>query len=93
MQEVDERFGGNAAFKELVQAAHAGGMRVITDIVLKHVHQEHPIWKEQPEFFIRLELSDGKKIYASRRTIRGVHGVKNGYRDSMSTIPRPPSFF
>lgn len=61
MQDVDERFGGSAAFKELVQAAHAGGMRVITGNVIKHVHQEHPLWKEQPEFFTSLELGDGKK--------------------------------
>lgn len=34
--QVDERFGGNAALKELVKAAHARGIRVVLDAVFNH---------------------------------------------------------
>jgi glycosidase len=39
------RFGDLAAFKALVAAAHAHGIRVIIDGVLNHVHQESPYWQ------------------------------------------------
>ncbi len=59
--EVEPRFGGEEALKKMIGAAHAGGMFIIADLVLKHVHKDHPIWKERPELFGPLELPDGTK--------------------------------
>jgi glycosidase len=39
---VDPRFGGEEALDRLVVAAHARGIRVLGDLVLNHVHVEHP---------------------------------------------------
>lgn len=39
--EVDAAFGGRAAFEELVDAAHAQGLRVLVDVVPNHTSHEH----------------------------------------------------
>ncbi len=59
--EVEPRFGGNQGLKDLVGTAQKSGIKIIADLVLKHVHVEHPLWKEQPEWFGSLTLPDGKK--------------------------------
>ena len=59
--EVEPRFGGEKALKEMVAAAHAKDSFIIADLVLKHVHTDHPMWKEQRELFGSLELPDGTK--------------------------------
>jgi glycosidase len=38
------RFGSMEELRALTAAAHKRGMRVIVDLVLNHVHQEHPYW-------------------------------------------------
>ncbi|MCA2977960.1 MAG: glycosyl hydrolase [Myxococcaceae bacterium] len=39
---VQPRFGTLADLKALTKAAHARGLRVLTDLVLNHVHETHP---------------------------------------------------
>lgn len=58
---VEERFGGEAALRSLVDSAHGEGMKVLADFVLKHVHIENPIRQERPDLFGQLELSDGTR--------------------------------
>lgn len=43
---TQHRFGSLAELRSLTDAAHARGIRVIADLVLNHVHQEHPYYKE-----------------------------------------------
>lgn len=59
--EVEPRFGGEEDLKALVKEAHAGDIKVIADLVLRHVHIENPLWKEKPEWFGSLLLPDGTK--------------------------------
>ncbi len=59
--EVDPRYGTVAELKALIAAAHRRGIRVLADLVLHHVHQEHPYWKEHRDWFGTLELPDGRK--------------------------------
>ena len=59
--EVEPHFGTSGALKSLVHTAHAHGIRVIADLVLHHVHEEHPWWKEHRDWFGSLDLPDGKK--------------------------------
>lgn len=59
--EVEPRFGGESALQEMIRAAHGEKMFIIADLVLKHVHADHPLYKEQPDLFGSLTLPDGSK--------------------------------
>ena len=58
---VEPRFGGEQGLKNLVDAAHKSGTKIIADLVLKHVHVENPLWKEKREWFGTVDLPDGTK--------------------------------
>ncbi|HJT82061.1 MAG TPA: alpha-amylase family glycosyl hydrolase, partial [Chthoniobacterales bacterium] len=59
--ELDPHIGSSADLQALVEAAHARKLKVIADLVLHHVHTEHPWWKEHRDWFGNLELPDGRK--------------------------------
>ncbi len=59
--EVEPHFGDAHALKSLVRTAHQNGLKVIADLVLHHVHTEHPWWKEHRDWFGSLDLPDGTK--------------------------------
>lgn len=46
---VDPRIGGDAAYKQLIQAAHAKGFKIIQDAVYNHVGIEHILFRDQPD--------------------------------------------
>jgi len=45
---VDRRLGGNEAYKKLIDAAHAKGLKIIQDAVYNHVGINHWILKDLP---------------------------------------------
>ncbi|MDQ3200427.1 MAG: alpha-amylase family glycosyl hydrolase [Verrucomicrobiota bacterium] len=59
--EVERHFGDAATLKSLIRTAHESGLKVIADLILHHVHIEHPWWKEHRDWFGALELPDGTK--------------------------------
>ncbi len=59
--EIEPRFGGESGLRSLIASAHQRGIKMIADLVLKHAHIEHPLWKEKREWFGTLELPDGTK--------------------------------
>ena len=59
--EVEPRFGGEEGLKNLVGSAKKNGVKIIADLVLRHVHVENPLWKEHPDWFGSLTLPDGRK--------------------------------
>ena len=50
-REVDPRWGGASALHAMVTAAHAHGIRVLMDLVVQHVHQEHEYLAQHPDWF------------------------------------------
>ena len=50
-RQVDPRFGGEEALDELIETAHASGIRIMADFVINHVHEEHVYVQENPEWF------------------------------------------
>jgi len=56
---IDYRFGNPTELHELVETAHANNMNVLLDFVANHIHNEHPIYKEHPEWATNLYLPDG----------------------------------
>lgn len=45
---VDRRFGGNEAYKNLVNAAHSKGMKIVQDAVYNHLGNDHWSVKDLP---------------------------------------------
>ena len=53
---IENRWGDHGAsgddrLKELIDTAHANGIRVLFDLVLNHVHEDHSYTTEHPEWF------------------------------------------
>ncbi len=57
---TDDRFGTEEEFRELLEVAHDHGMSVILDYVANHVHEEHPVYKQHPDWVTDLYLPDGR---------------------------------
>lgn len=45
---IDKRLGGEKAYKKLIDAAHAKGIKIIQDAVYNHVGNEHWMYKDAP---------------------------------------------
>lgn len=56
---IDDRFGDSAIVQELLDEAHSRGMNVVLDYVANHVHQNHPVYQNHPEWATDLYLPDG----------------------------------
>ncbi len=57
--QVDFRFGDAEILKKLIAEAHNDDMNVILDYVANHVHEEHPVYKQHPDWATNLYLPDG----------------------------------
>lgn len=56
---VDYRFGDKQLMEQLIKEAHKRDINVILDYVANHVHEEHPVYKEHPDWATNLYLPDG----------------------------------
>ncbi len=56
---IDDRYGTEQDLHEMVDAAHENGMNVLLDFVANHVHEEHPVYQENPDWATALYLPDG----------------------------------
>lgn len=56
--QVDYRFGDAEILEDLIVHAHKKDMNVILDYVANHVHEEHPVYKEHPDWATNLYLPD-----------------------------------
>ena len=50
-RKVDPRLGTEEELQSLVQSAHEHGIRVMMDLVVNHVHEDHPYVDEHPDWF------------------------------------------
>lgn len=58
-KQVDYRMGGEVALKQLIDSAHARQQNIILDYVANHVHEEHPVYQQNPDWATDLYLPDG----------------------------------
>lgn len=56
---IDYRFGNPEILHSLVDKAHNKNMNVLLDYVAHHVHQEHPVYIQHPDWVTSLYLPDG----------------------------------
>lgn len=57
--QVDHRFGNDNALQDLVNTSHDSNFNIILDYVANHVHKEHPVYKNNPDWVTNLYLPDG----------------------------------
>ncbi len=56
---IDYRFGTDEDLHNIVEDLHERKMNILLDYVANHVHEEHPVYKEHPEWATSLYLPDG----------------------------------
>lgn len=56
---VDYRFGTPDDLKELVKTAHENNFNVLLDFIANHVHKNHWVYKQHPDWATDLYLPDG----------------------------------
>ncbi len=57
---VEPAFGTADELHELVEEAHARGIRVLPDFVANHVQKESPLYTKHPEWFFPYNACDGR---------------------------------
>lgn len=57
---IDERFGNASALKQMLSEAHSRNNNVYLDYVAHHVHKEHPIYRQHPDWVTPMYLPDGR---------------------------------
>jgi cyclomaltodextrinase / maltogenic alpha-amylase / neopullulanase len=58
---IDPHFGTDADMQTMVNAAHVNGINVLLDYVTHHIHNQHPIYTQNPAWITPLELPNGQK--------------------------------
>ncbi|EYF07714.1 alpha-amylase family glycosyl hydrolase [Chondromyces apiculatus] len=51
LTKTEERFGTLQEFQQLVEEAHAAGLKVIVDYAMNHVHSSSPVYQQNPGWF------------------------------------------
>jgi glycosidase len=51
LESPDPRVATEAELEELVEVAHAHGLKVVIDYVMNHVHSESPVYQDNPGWF------------------------------------------
>ena len=79
---VESRVGTMLEMREMVDAAHARGIRVLIDYVMNHVHDESPLYAEHPEWFWENDNGRGADcICGEGCSWEGDEGRKCWFRD------------
>ena len=71
---IDREYGTAADFRDLMDAAHRRGIRVVVDMVLNHASSEHP--------WFRAALGDTASPYRSWFRFSPTEGPRNEWGDS-----------
>jgi glycosidase len=56
---VDYRFGTKDELRSLIESAHSNDKNILLDYVANHVHKEHPVYQQNPDWATELYLPDG----------------------------------
>jgi glycosidase len=59
LEKVEEHFGDMALLKQVIDAAHDRGIKVLFDYAMNHVHTSNPLFTDQASYFWPLDF-DGK---------------------------------
>ena len=78
---VDRRLGGNAAYKKMVDAAHAKGLKIMQDAVYNHVGINHWTLKDMPmKNWLHQWDTYTNTSYRDEPVVDIVHGNKSDFK-------------
>ncbi len=77
----EEHFGDLALLKQLVDAAHARGIKVIFDYAMNHVHISSPVFTQHPEYFWPLDFNGNQCVCGGGCAWDGYEGRRCWFRD------------
>ncbi len=60
LTDTNPAFGTIEELRAVVEEAHRRGIAVILDYVANHVHEDHPLYRQHPEWATDLELEEGE---------------------------------
>jgi glycosidase len=60
-REVEPRFGTLQDFQNIVNEAHKRKFKVLLDFISNHTHIEHPYYKNNPQWYGKVDLPNGEK--------------------------------
>jgi len=60
-REIDPHYGSADDVHTMINSIHQHDLRILLDYVSNHVHQEHPYYRDHPEWFGQFDLPDGRK--------------------------------
>ena len=78
---VEEHFGDMALLKQVVDAAHARGIKVLFDYAMNHVHSSNAIVTEQPDYFWSLDFEGKYCVCGDGCSWDGYEGRRCWFRD------------
>ena len=58
---IDNRFGTDEDLDKLIVKAHQHDMNILLDYVANHIHINHPVYQQHPDWVTPLYLPDGRK--------------------------------
>jgi glycosidase len=61
----EEHFGSDELLSQLVDAAHARGIKVLFDYAMNHVHADNPLFTQHPDWFWPLDYDGGSCVCGS----------------------------
>lgn len=81
LEAVEEHFGDMALLKQVVDAAHERGIKVLFDYAMNHIHSDNPLFTEQPEWFWPLDFDGRYCVCGDGCSWDGYEGRRCWFRD------------
>ncbi len=80
-KKVEEHFGDMDLLKQVVDAAHARGIKVLFDYAMNHVHIDNPLYTEHPDWFWPLDYEGRYCVCGDGCGWDGYEGRRCWFRD------------
>ncbi|MFO0553204.1 MAG: alpha-amylase family glycosyl hydrolase [Polyangiaceae bacterium] len=81
LEDVEEHFGDLALLKQVVDAAHAHGIKVLFDYAMNHVHISSPLFTDHPDWFWPLDFDGRYCVCGAGCSWDGYEGRRCWFRD------------
>jgi glycosidase len=81
LTKTEEHFGDLATLKDVVDSAHARGIKIVFDYAMNHVHISSPMYVQHPEYFWPLDYNGNQCVCGAGCAWDGYEGRRCWFRD------------